>query len=450
MAKRGERDPTTLKDLGDGLILRRATVADAEALSAFNGEIHRDAEDDEPSEAVAACTRDLIEGDHPTCGAGDFTIVEVQSTGQIVSSLNIIPQTWAYGGIEFGVGRSELVGTHPDYQRRGLVRAQYEVVHEWSIARGHKIQAISGIPWFYRQFGYEMCLSLAGSRSGYLPNVPQLKEGEKEPYRLRLAKRGDLPFIAEVYSRAEQRYRVTCVRDMTLWRYELDGRSEKNINRRVLNVIETKGGEPVGFLAHPSMLWRSAIVATAYELLPGVSWLAVTPSVVRYMKVTGDAYSTGDVKESLKAFVFNLGGVHPVYEAIRDNLPRVRKPYAWYIRIPDKPDFLQHVAPVIEHRLVDSIVAGHTGDLKLSFYRQGLKLSLEAGKLTGVERWSPPSAEEGDAMFPDLTFLQLLFGYRSLEALTYAYADCWTRGDEARVLLEVMFPEQPSNVWPVS
>jgi len=191
-------------------------------------------------------------------------------------------------------------------------------------------------------------------------------------------------------------------------------------------------------------------VATAYELLPGVSWLSVTPSVVRYLKATGDAYSAGDAEESLKAFVFNLGGVHPVYEAMREDLPRVRKPYAWYVRIPDLPDFLRHVAPVIEHRLADSIVAGHTGDLKLSFYREGLKLSLEAGKLTGVERWCPSSAEDGDAMFPDLSFLQLLFGYRSLETLTYAFADCWTRGDEARVLFEAMFPEQPSNVWPVS
>jgi len=152
----------------------------------------------------------------------------------------------------------------------------------------------------------------------------------------------------------------------------------------------------------------------------------------------------------LKAFAFNLGGVHPVYEAMREDLPRVHKPYAWYVRIPDLPDFLRHVAPVIEHRLADSIVAGHTGDLKLSFYREGLKLSLEAGKLTGVEHWCPSSAEDGDAMFPDLTFLQLLFGYRSLEALTYAFADCRTRGDEARVLLKARFPEQPPNVWSVS
>ena len=37
-------------------------------------------------------------------------------------------QTWTYGGVPFEVGRPELVATHPDYRRRGLVRAQFEAV----------------------------------------------------------------------------------------------------------------------------------------------------------------------------------------------------------------------------------------------------------------------------------------------------------------------------------
>ena len=37
----------------------------------------------------------------------DFTIVEETASGRIVSSLNLIPQTWTYEGIEFGVGRPD-------------------------------------------------------------------------------------------------------------------------------------------------------------------------------------------------------------------------------------------------------------------------------------------------------------------------------------------------------
>jgi hypothetical protein len=56
--------------------------------------------------------------------------------------------------------------------------------------RGHKVQAITGIPYYYRLFGYEMALDLAGRRFGFEANVPKLKDGEEEPYRIRPAAEG--------------------------------------------------------------------------------------------------------------------------------------------------------------------------------------------------------------------------------------------------------------------
>ena len=142
---------TILRDLGNGLILRRASSEDAEALSKFNGRIH--GEDPQDVERIAAWTYDLVAHPHPTLHADDFTIVEETATGRIVSSMNLIPQTWTYEGIEFGVGRPELVGTDPEFRNRGLVRTQFEEVHQWSRERGHLVQAITGIPFYYRQFG---------------------------------------------------------------------------------------------------------------------------------------------------------------------------------------------------------------------------------------------------------------------------------------------------------
>ena len=151
---------TILRDLGDGLILRRATPDDAEALTTFNAQIFRTAGSEQPNTGIAAWTQDLLSGDHPTCSADDFTIVEEASTGAIVSSMVLISQTWTYDGIAFGVGRPEIVGTSPAYRRRGLVRTQFEVLHQRSAARHERLQAITGIPWYYRQFGYEMTLNL--------------------------------------------------------------------------------------------------------------------------------------------------------------------------------------------------------------------------------------------------------------------------------------------------
>ena len=124
-------------------------------------------------------TRDLLSGAHPTFGVDDFTIVEDRNSGEIVSSMSLISQTWAYEGIPFGVGRPELVGTDPSYRARGLVRAQFEVAHEWSRQRGEHMQVITGIPYFYRQFGYEMGLELGGGRSGGEAHLPKLAEDSR-------------------------------------------------------------------------------------------------------------------------------------------------------------------------------------------------------------------------------------------------------------------------------
>ena len=118
------------KFLRDGLVLRRATAADAEALVAFNADVLRHQDAAEPDPLTAAWTRDLVEGRHPSVGAGDFTVVEDARTGDIVSSVVLISQTWAYDGIAFGVGQPELVGTRADHRGRGLVREQLDAIHQ--------------------------------------------------------------------------------------------------------------------------------------------------------------------------------------------------------------------------------------------------------------------------------------------------------------------------------
>jgi len=441
---------TIIRELGDGLILRRSSAADADRLVEFNGNLHREPGAEGPEEHVAAWVGDLMSSDHPAFDVGDFTIVEDTGTGKIVSSLCLISQTWSYGGVRFGVGRPELVGTHPDYRDRGLIRAQFDVIHGWSAERGERMQAITGIPWFYRQFGYEMAITLGGRRMGYKRQVPKLKDGEEEPYRLRPATEGDLPFIAQLYEQGTSRYPVACVWDESLWRYELTGKSEKSDDRRSLVVIETLSDEPVGFVAYAPHLRDGHVSAAAYEIKPGVSWLAVTPSVVRYLWALGEEWAAQDPKQEMECFAFWLGAEHPVYQVIDKRLPHTVEPYTWYVRVPDLPGFVRHVAPVLEQRLESSPMVGHSGELKISFYRSGLRLAFEGGRLVDVEPWQPTPEQEGDAGFADLTFLQLLFGYRSMDELDHAFADCWASGYKGRPLLDALFPKCHSNIWPVS
>jgi hypothetical protein len=397
---------------------------------------------------VGDWVRDLMDGAHPIVRAGDFSLVEDARSGDVVSSLCLISGTWTYGRVPFGMGDPELVGTRSDYRRRGLVRAQFDLVHEMSARRGQRLLAITGIPNYYRQFGYELALELEAGRAGYGADVPQLGEGEAEPFRVRPAAEGDVRSLQELYESGCRRSLVSSVRDEAIWHYDIAGRRVNDFNRLELRMIETEAGVVVGFLAHPPRLWSRSIYAVAYELRPGVSWLAVTPSVVRYLWRIGEAVSAQAGKGGLNAFVFELGTEHPVYRAFERRLPSIRPPYAWYVRVPDLPGFVRHIAPVLESRLAASVVPGHTGELWLSFYRDGLRLGFRDGRLTCAESWQPDSDHKGNAAFPGLTFLQLLFGYRSLAELKDAFADCRAGGDEAPVLLDALFPKQPSAVWP--
>ena len=381
---------------------------------------------------------------------GGVLIVEDTANGAIVSSASLIPQTWSYGGIPFGVGRPELIGTDPAYRRRGLVRAQMATLHAWSAARGDLLQAITGIPHFYRRFGYEPALITTGSRAGYRPHVPPLADAAAEPYRVRQATDADLPLVMRLYRQATDRCLVACVRDESLWRYELHGRDRGSDFVQEVRIVETTDGEAAGLLLHRNELEGPGLGVLVCEVVPGRSWLEVTPSIVRYLWATGEAYAARD-GGAFAAFSFGWVPDHPVKQIMPHRLPRVLHPFTFHVRVPDLARFVAHVAPVLDRRLAESPLVGHTGVLRLSFYEDGLRLGFVAGRLDAAERWRPSPEEEGDAGFPGLTFLQLLLGSRSLAELEEAYpADCWVAGDEARALLPILFPKEASAVWPVA
>ena len=437
-----------IEDLGSGLVLRRADINDAEALVKFNGEVQVDP-GEEFVEGIAEWVRDLMTKPHPTFKPEDFTIVENTKTREIASSLNLISQTWDYGGIPFEVGRPELVGTHPDYRRRGLIRKQFEVIHKWSAERGEKVQAITGIPWYYRQFEYEMCINLGGGRRAYENHVPKLKKDEKEPFKIRPAEEDDIEFLMKLYNQNSKRSLISSVRTEANWIYELTGRGEKSAYKREFQIIQTRRGKSVGYIAHPLELWGPTFGIDQFEVIKGVSWLDVAHTVMRYMQTTGEAYAEKEKDKEMTNLYFNLGEEHPAFDIIGIRMPRVNEPYAWYIRLPDIPDFLQLISPVLEERLAKSYIAGHSDEIALSFYTSGVKIMIEKGKIKAVEPWDKPDQKKASALFPDLTFLQVLFGYRSLEEIHKSRADCYCGSPlwETRVIINTLFPKKASNIW---
>src|SRR2546423_8065843 len=94
-----------------------------------------------------------------------------------------------------------------------------------------------------------------------------------------------------------------------------------------------------------------------------------------------------------------------------------------------------HIAPALEKRLATSPVVGHTGEIKLDFYRGGLRMVFEKGRLAGAEHWRVPLYDSNaSGGFPPLGFLQVLFCHRSTQAPRPAAPYVWGSEEATPVL----------------
>ncbi len=316
-------------------------------------------------------------------------------------------------------------------------------------SRGELVTAITGIPWYYRQFGYEMGLNLGGSRQLFWARPGNDQKVDGESYRLRAAAPEDIPVLHELYRAHLGDSPNIRPRQDADWRYEMLVIHSESFWSVKPQLIETLDGDVVGYFT--SSVWKTAIGIREFGVLPGHSWRGVARIVVRQLKQQADELNQSRPPEKqITNIHFNLGEDHRLYDALGPDLERQITPYAWYVRVPDIPAFLRHIAPALERRLAAGVMAGHTGTLKINLYRTRFTMVWERGRLVEVGEGYPyQRLEEGDAAFPDLTFLQLLFGYRSVDELKLTYADAFTDNNDALVLLRVLFPKRPSRTVPM-
>jgi predicted N-acetyltransferase YhbS len=446
-------EPAYRRDLGNGLVLRWSTAQDTEAIGQLFSFVFRDNPDLPLNSMITVWTADLMSGRHPLCNAGAFALVEDTRQGQVVAATGLMEQQFEYEGIALPMGRPEIVASHPDYRNRGLVRAVFKLIHARSAAQGHLAQGITGIPYYYRQFGYEYALDLGGGRGVPLGAVPKLKDGETEPFRLRDATLDDLPQLLRLYDRERSRAAVSTPIDASYWNWLLAGQRAESGEGWNIKMIVDAAGTSIGYTLPRRLRWGERFAINGLAVEPGIALAPVLPSVLRALR--DEAQRAGawiSVKDPPPASVLflHLGRAHPVYDLLGTAVAsRTWPPYAWYIRVPDVPALIGRLAPLLERRLAGSAAAHHSGELRLDFYRGGLRMAFEQGRLAGAEEWRAQVwGTEGNAGFPPLVFLQLLFGHRSLEELRDAYADVWV-SDEAQPVLEVLFPKRSAFVMPL-
>lgn len=424
-------------DVGDNLILRFGRPDDVDVLADFNSERFN-------NERQGQWTRELFQ--HPTLQPHDFTVVEDTETNKIVSSMFSLSQTWSYGGILLKVGMPELIATHPDYQRKGLVRKQFEVIHAKSAAKSELMQVIGGIPWFYTRFGYEKAINRFGGRVVNRRNIPKLSKRMTEKCRLRPSVETDHPFIAEVYDHAIRRHLFAVHRTPVEWHHTFYGHAEGSSRYHQWLIIESPNGEQLGYI-HYGKTWDGILPLQQVELKPNIGYLNLMRGLVRELWREGERLGG---EEGFHGIDFSLGIDHPLYDVLPENEVVDNSSSMLFVRVPDMTAFLKHIRPALERNLVGTVAEGYTEQLQINLYESGILMRFVDGVITEISQWSPQAVYHGDAFFPDSTFLQLVCGRRRFSKLAKEYPDCSAAVDEASVLLDCLFPPFKGHVWVMS
>ena len=79
-----------------------------------------------------------------------------------------------------------------------------------------------------------------------------------------------------------------------------------------------------------------------------------------------------------------------------------------------------------------------------------MQLDFKKGHIEDIAKLASDALDDATACFPELTFLQLLFGFRSMDELHHVYPDCYAKNEESKHLVNALFPKKHSDVWPIS
>ncbi len=428
LAQRAPASRPIEADLGNGLRLRQARGRpDLEAV--LRSHLEGFGDEDELTLAAKLFNRPGGRLEH-------VLLVEDGRTGQVVSSVSLVLQTWSYEGLPIPIGEVGIVSTCPAYRKRGLVRAQFAAYHRLALRAGCALSIIAGIPYFYRQFGYDYALPMPGGWVLRAEQIPDRATDAPSLYTHRPVQEGDWPFLLDAYRAETRGLGVSAVLTEEVWRYQ-DGMSPEAEEVRQTWVVE-RDGAPCGYwrINRNEGDWDKGVVIKgayapthelALEVLHAAKELAARGRQFQQVRVATASAS------ALMRLAEDLGGER-------------RRPYGWLMRVLDPVRLMSCIAPALERRLADSPYARLTDCVQFGLFRERLSLHFAQGRLTRVALAA--AKEKDDLHLPPEVAPMLWLGYRDVEQILAWCPDANCTSRSSQRLVETLFPQRPS--WAIS
>jgi predicted acetyltransferase len=371
-------------------------------------------------EDVRAVVRRFVEH-HSEMTNEDYFMV--MKGDEAVAGLVLIPQRWSIGGVELRVAEMGCVGTRPEHRRKRLQWILNEKFDQYAKEKGYDLCVLAGIPYFYRQFGYQYAVEL-----DYITEI----DAEKLPNRLvdcRDFKTEDIPEAQRLLEETQRKYLVHSIRTKAIWRMQEE--------------TETYGAEP--FKA--TTVTEDEKIVAYYRWWPDkkeqtllIRELALEDESI--VEKIASAIRTEAERQECTKIKTKLSHEDTFSKYLIGLGAKVNKPYAWQVKILDPEGFFRKLGPLLEKRLMGPKFKGLNKVLRMNFWKYALEVTFEDGKLVGVKHISDTGRVLGLNPYASI---QLFLGYRSREDLEYAYPDFYVR-DGLDELFDVLFSRKPGYI----
>jgi predicted N-acetyltransferase YhbS len=408
--------------LPNGYLLKSAqTDEDIERLAQFNKLIHT-------GEDIENLVR-MLGTEHPFAKKSHWLFIEEASSQRIISSVALIPWRINFAGVKLEAAELGFVGTLPEFRKQGLIRTLMKVFHEIVESEGFVFSFLQGIPYYYRQFGYEYAIPLEVHINLELNSIAQSKTAGRDSLSVRNAKTEDIPRLKELYDSYCSSLSISTERSPGVWNY-LFGPSLKTELIHDTYCVENGKRKIVAYfrIAHHGF-GEGLIIDEASRVSR-----AIAGKIIFFSKQLAIARQ--------KSFLrFNLAPAHSLVRYARSLGAEEKQVYAWQVRFGDIRRFIKAIEPVLEQRVQGSDLSGLTGRVLLNLYREAWALVFRKGTLEKIEPLG--TIGETSSMLPPFAAIQLFLGHRSILELQKIYPDVWVRGEEWKVL-DVLFPKLDS------
>ncbi|KAI9285995.1 hypothetical protein BC943DRAFT_336794 [Umbelopsis sp. AD052] len=454
------------KDLGNGLLLRWVKPQDVEKIA--KGMVDVFSPPDKRFEAIGGWFLRYAYGMGGFMKSSDaVVIIDTKKEGEPVVGFTCYWQeTQVYEGIPFIAGKhNQLIfytSVIPTARGQRLQQHIMDALHARANDENHLVQVINGINWYYRQFGYEYALEFGERSKVWLSAVPALKEGEQEFIKYRRATLDDIDTIQEidlaqvdssaVYIPLSKEWLASQIND-----HHQKSENPAHVVLRDVLMLEDAQDNSVGYVVvsnlDAAMTETESLGVYNMGLKRGIDTKTALFSTMRQLIHFAKSTYEQERVSNVKSLAWYMSQWHPVAEAIPPtmrNLAQLRhEALAYYVRVPDLTKFLQHILPALNRRLEQSLTHNnYTGVVRISQYTPrypGVELKLEKGVIVEVTQYikKDQARDPSVAFFPPHTFLQVLFGKRSIEELMSFLPDVFMELDVKEVL-DVIFPKKKS------